>query len=310
MDVWTSTGSAFQLERSADNDADLYELAVQQSYSLPKILLWAIPLLGFIGTVLGMSNAVGSFDQVLGNSDNVEGLKNGLTQVTSGLGTAFDTTYLALVISVIFAFPLNSVERREERLLNQIDGFVREAVMALSPLGEGEIGAMEPGGYGGAASSVKAKQDTPLESLTGLSSEELGAMINEAFENHLPDPSVLVEPAQAYAERLTEATVEKLSPLTNLVRDSVEGIAEARLSIQDQADVIRGSMNSVACDLSQTLKDLDPVLTRLERASGRSFTEVEQMDQLQAMVELRSSIEQLNGYLAQMQARPRRRWWW
>ena len=310
LDVWTSTGSAFQLERSADNDADLYALAVQQSYSLPKILLWAIPLLGFIGTVLGMSNAVGSFDQVLGNSDNVEGLKNGLTQVTSGLGTAFDTTYLALVISVIFAFPLNSVERREERLLNQIDGFVREAVMALSPLGEGEIGAMEPGGYGVASGSAKAKQDTPLESLTGLSSEELGAMINEAFENHLPDPSVLVEPAQAYAERLTEATVEKLSPLTNLVRDSVEGIAEARLSIQDQADVIRGSMNSVAGDLSQTLKELDPVLTRLERASGRSFTEVEQMDQLQAMVELRSSIEQLNGYLAQVQARPRRRWWW
>ena len=62
--------------------------------------------------------------------------------------------------------------------------------------------------------------------------------INSAFENHLPDPSVLVEPAQAYAERLTEATVEKLSPLTNLVRDSVEGIAEARLSLQDQADVI------------------------------------------------------------------------
>ena len=309
LDVWTTTGSAFQLERSADNDADLYELAVQQSYSLPKVLLWAIPLLGFIGTVLGMSNAVGSFDQVLGNADNVEGLKNGLTQVTSGLGTAFDTTYLALVISVIFAFPLNSVERREERLLNQIDGFVREAVMALSPLGEGEIGAMEPWGAGSPGSS-KSKQDTPLESLMGLSSEELGAMINEAFENHLPDPSVLVEPAQAYAERLTEATVEKLSPLTNLVRDSVEGIAEARLSIQDQADVIRGSMNSVAGDLSQTLKDLDPVLTRLERASGRSFTEVEQMDQLQAMVELRSSIEQLNGYLSQLQARPRRRWWW
>ena len=57
----------------------------------------------------------------------------------------------------------------------------------------------------------------------------------------------------------------------------------------------------MAGDLSQTLKELDPVLTRLERASGRSFTEVEQMDQLQAMVELRASIEQLNGYLSQMQ---------
>ena len=65
-----------QLERSADNDADLFELAVQQSYSLPKVLL-GDSLLGFIGTVLGMSTAVGSFDEVLGNADNVEGLKNG-----------------------------------------------------------------------------------------------------------------------------------------------------------------------------------------------------------------------------------------
>ena len=132
LNVWTETGSSFQLERSADNDADLFELAVQQSYSLPKVLLWAIPLLGFIGTVLGMSTAVGSFDEVLGNADNVEGLKNGLTQVTSGLGTAFDTTYLALVVSVIFTFPLNACERLEDRLLSQIDGEVREAVMALS----------------------------------------------------------------------------------------------------------------------------------------------------------------------------------
>ena len=59
LNVWTETGSAFQLERSADNDADLFELAVQQSYSLPKVLLWAIPLLGFIGTVLGMSSCCG-----------------------------------------------------------------------------------------------------------------------------------------------------------------------------------------------------------------------------------------------------------
>ena len=52
---------------------------------------------GFIGTVIGMSQAVGSFDAVLSNADNVDGLKDGLVQVTGGLGTAFDTTFLALV---------------------------------------------------------------------------------------------------------------------------------------------------------------------------------------------------------------------
>ena len=96
--VWDTTGSSFQLARAADSDVELYELSMSSSFSLPKVLLWAIPLMGFIGTVIGMSQAVGSFDAVLSNADNVDGLKNGLVKVTGGLGTAFDTTYLALVI--------------------------------------------------------------------------------------------------------------------------------------------------------------------------------------------------------------------
>ncbi|MFZ9148960.1 MAG: MotA/TolQ/ExbB proton channel family protein [Vulcanococcus sp.] len=303
LDVWSSTGSSFQLERSADSDVELYELSSQSSFSLPKVLLWAIPLLGFIGTVIGMSSAVGSFDAVLSNADNVDGLKNGLTKVTSGLGTAFDTTYLALVVSVIFTFPLNACERLEDRLLSQIDGQVREAVMALSPTGDGEI----PDAPAGSGARNQAKSEA-LEQLTGLASDDLGALISDAFEKHLPDPSVLVEPAQAYADQLTQATLEKLAPLTNLVRDSVEGVAEARLSLQDQADVIRGSMDGLSQELNQSLQALEPVLTRLERLSTGTYTEAERIDQVQALVELRRSIETLNASVARLEP-ARRRWW-
>ena len=302
LDVWRSTGSAFQLERSADSDVELYELSSQSSFSLPKVLLWAIPLLGFIGTVIGMSSAVGSFDAVLSNADNVDGLKNGLTKVTSGLGTAFDTTYLALVVSVIFTFPLNACERLEDRLLSQIDGEVREAVMALSPTGDGEI----PDGPE-ATGTKPQPQAEAIEQLTGLASEDLGALISDAFEKHLPDPSVLVEPAQAYANQLTEATLEKLAPLTNLVRDSVEGVAEARLSLQDQADVIRGSMDGLSQELNQSLQAMEPVLRRLEQLSTSSYTETERIDQVQALVELRRSIETLNASVARLEP-ARRRW--
>ena len=302
LDVWRSTGSSFQLERSADSDVELYELSSQSSFSLPKVLLWAIPLLGFIGTVIGMSSAVGSFDAVLSNADNVDGLKNGLTKVTSGLGTAFDTTYLALVVSVIFTFPLNACERLEDRLLSQIDGEVREAVMALSPTGDGEI----PDAPGYADVRTKSQGDA-IEKLTGLASEDLGVLISDAFEKHLPDPSVLVVPAQAYAEQLTQATLEKLTPLTNLVRDSVEGISEARLSLQDQADVIRGSMDGLSRELNQSLRALEPVLHRLERLSTGSHAETERIDELQALVDLRRSIESLNASLARLEP-TRRRW--
>ena len=280
LDVWESTGSAFQLERAADGDVDLYELSMSSSFSFPKLLLWAIPLTGFIGTVIGMSQAVGSFDAVLSNADNVDGLKDGLVQVTGGLGTAFDTTFLALVISVFLAFPLTLCEKIEDRLLSQIDGVVRDGVLSLSPLGSGEIASQSGegtgGGAGGGTSEKTPDKPTPKE----IFGDDIAGLISDAFEKHLPDPSVLVEPAQAYAEKLTEATIEKLSPLTTIVRDSVEGVSEARLSLQEQTDIIRNAMNLLAGELSDLLA---------ENRIG-----IDQKAQLRSLIELKESIDLLN----------------
>ena len=82
--------------------------------------------------------------------------------------------------------------------------------------GDGEIAAPagENSGGGGGGQGLWDKP-TPKE----IFGDDIAGLISDAFEKHLPDPSVLVEPAQAYAETLTEATIEKLSPLTNLVRD-------------------------------------------------------------------------------------------
>ena len=307
LSVWGSTQSSFQLERSVDGDAELYELAQERSYSLVKVLMWAIPILGFIGTVIGMSQAVGSFDAVLGNSDNVDGLKAGLTKVTSGLGTAFDTTYLALVISVLLSFPMIYMERQEEQLLNGVDGEVRGLVMALSPSGESAGGA-GGGGFGAGAGQV-AKAPGPLD----LQADELSELITGAFEQFLPDPSVLVAPAQRYADQLTEATLTKLEPLTQVVRDAVEGVAEARLSLQEQAHQIRSSMDGVAADLNQSVRDLQPLLRELQAASKLSAVLGEDLDQLKATVELRRAIEALNANLQELTLERQRRrgpgWW-
>jgi len=272
LDVWESTGSSFQLERSADTDNDLFELSMVSSYSFPKVLLWAIPLTGFIGTVIGMSQAVGSFDVVLSNADNVDGLKDGLVQVTGGLGTAFDTTFLALVSSVILAFPLSVCEKKEDQLLSQIDGVVRDTIMTLSPTGEDVDRS-------GKASLAEASKDT----FDGNLSEA----ISDAFEKHLPDPSVLVEPARAYADAIAEASVDKLSPLTELVRDSVEGVSEARLSLQEQSVMIQ--------------RCVDILKEELTEMSIERKTKSENSQQLQAIMELRQAIEQLNGTMLQNQ---------
>jgi biopolymer transport protein ExbB/TolQ len=308
LSVWRTSRSSFQLERAADADSDLYLLAMQNSYSLVKVLLWAIPILGFIGTVIGMSQAVGSFESVLGNSDNVDGLKAGLTTVTTGLGTAFDTTYLALVISVLLAIPINSTERSEDQLLNAIDTRVRDAVLVLSPTGESA--GSSPGG------TTRTGGHAVLAPLN-LQSSELGALINEAFEQHLPDPSVLVQPAQQYAEQLTAAALDKLNPLTTLVRDSVEGVAEARLSLQEQAQMIRGSMDGAAQELNGSLQQLQPLLAELKSASSLAAVLGEELSTLKASVELRRSIDRLSAQLLQLEQlqrqqlqRQQRRWPW
>jgi hypothetical protein len=259
--------------------------------------------------VIGMSQAVGSFDAVLGNSDNVDGLKAGLTKVTSGLGTAFDTTYLALVISVLLSFPMIYMERQEEQLLNRVDGEVRGLVMALSPSGESAGGAGGGGGGLGAGGGQVAKAPGPLD----LQADELSELITGAFEQFLPDPSVLVAPAQRYADQLTEATLTKLEPLTQVVRDAVEGVAEARLSLQEQAHQIRSSMDGVAADLNQSVRDLEPLLRELQAASKLSAVLGEDLDQLKATVELRRAIEALNANLQELTLERQRRrgpgWW-
>jgi hypothetical protein len=197
------------------------------------------------------------------------------------------------------------LERQEEQLLNSIDGDVRGLVMALSPLGE------SAGGGRGPTAGFSASQNVAVAAPLDLKASELGELINEAFEQFLPDPSVLVAPAQQYADQLVEATLTKLDPLTTLVRHSVEGVAEARLSLQEQAQLIRSTMDGAASQLNQSVRDLEPLLRDLQLAAKLSTVLSEDYDQLKATVELRRAIQSLNANLTLLQQRAdaSRSWW-
>ncbi|NDC10298.1 MAG: hypothetical protein EBZ75_13340, partial [Oxalobacteraceae bacterium] len=99
---------------------------IMGSYIMVRAFLWAIPLLGFIGTVVGLSHAISgmSFGQV----EDVSAIMGSINAVTSGLGTAFDATLLGLVFAVSLNFPLNSLAKHEEETLNDIDAFCNEVL--------------------------------------------------------------------------------------------------------------------------------------------------------------------------------------
>jgi hypothetical protein len=116
--------------------------AVESSYTLLNVFIWAIPILGFIGTVIGISAAVGAFSGSLEQAQDISVLKDSLNNVTSGLAVAFDTTLVALVMSMLVMFPSSSLRKAEEDLLSSVDEYCNENL--LKRLSDGRE-AGEPG---------------------------------------------------------------------------------------------------------------------------------------------------------------------
>lgn len=90
---------------------------MESSYGIIRYLAWSIPSIGFIGTVLGISGALANADQAAAGD---------ISAVTSMLGTAFDTTLVALLLSIILMFQLHLTQQKDESMIFQIQDYVFE----------------------------------------------------------------------------------------------------------------------------------------------------------------------------------------
>ncbi len=133
--------SAAEVATVISSQSDIDANGVESSYTLLKVFIWAIPILGFIGTVIGISAAVGGFSGALDQAADIEVLKGALGNVTGGLATAFDTTLLALLMSMLVMFPASSMQKSEEDLLNWVDEYCNENL--LKRLNDGREGAID-----------------------------------------------------------------------------------------------------------------------------------------------------------------------
>lgn len=76
--------------------------------SMVRYVIWAIPSIGFIGTVRGIGDALGQAHKA------VEG---DIIGVTASLGVAFNSTFIALVISIFIMFLMHQLQLLQERLV-------------------------------------------------------------------------------------------------------------------------------------------------------------------------------------------------
>lgn len=104
-------------------------------YSFVRLVVWAVPILGFLGTVVGITIAIANLSP--------QALEASLPQVTSGLGTAFDTTALALALSMVLMFVQYAVDRKETTLVSQVDQRVEaELIGRFEEISDGPDGQL------------------------------------------------------------------------------------------------------------------------------------------------------------------------
>jgi hypothetical protein len=174
---------------------ELESVRVNAGYSMVRIIIWAIPILGLLGTVIGITIAVANL--------NPETLEESMTKVTHGLGVAFDHTATALSLTMLLMFVKSGVERLEDRLLERVDERVsQELVGRFQSTGAVEqVGALAP---------TQASQQIvdAIESLAGKHAEAWKSTVDDAHEQWL---EVSVAAAKTIKQALTDAVQENLA---------------------------------------------------------------------------------------------------
>jgi len=165
------------------------------SFALSRFMVWAIPILGFIGTVWGISNGIAHFSDAMTATNSVTDvssmLKDNLPLVTNSLATAFDTTLLALLLSVPLMMTMISLEKREEAYLIQLD---QQWFHEIKPRLEYEVSGLSAGatvttvgGTNMAPVQSVANEIKTLSTQVGALQETMEDLYEMIFESRLSD---------------------------------------------------------------------------------------------------------------------------
>lgn len=104
-----ATGASIQeVSESVRDECDTESQRLDSELSMIRYIAWAIPSIGFIGTVRGIGDALANAHKA------VEG---DIAGVTASLGVAFNSTFIALLISILIMFLSYQLTLQQERLV-------------------------------------------------------------------------------------------------------------------------------------------------------------------------------------------------
>lgn len=207
------------------------------SYGIVKVFLWAIPIMGFIGTVVGIGQAIGGFGAVFGAGEggDMSQIKEPLLAVLSSMAVAFDTTLLALVVSILLSFPASSLQGMEDDLVSDVDEYCVDHLLKR----------LNDGGSGGEASgSDPAALKAIGDALASSQKDMLGRFetVQKGMAENLGN--------QTKRHEMVAAAIEK----------QMEAIDQRTEKYEKKLD---RSLDSQVASLAEGIKNLNAVLKEL-----------------------------------------------
>lgn len=222
--MWLEQKDVARISNWASAESSRDTSASDSSYALARVLIWAIPILGFIGTVQGLGSAVSGFSQFLAGAAELSQIKDAIARVTIGLGVAFDTTFLALILVTFLMFPLSTVQRREENLFVEIDIYLDDNVISRFP----------------------SPESKPIVI------ENLEDSIEAAFRRYIPDPDRYDEVFTRSIERAAGTVEEKFATLVKHYEAALQELGTGlSASLTNVGDSLQKAMIKVAGDMRE-----------------------------------------------------------
>jgi biopolymer transport protein ExbB/TolQ len=291
----SADGLEDQLRQLADND----EAESHSSYSLVRIVTSTIPILGFLGTVIGITRAVAELAQIVGEIS----FEQAINSVVSGLSVAFDTTALALALSIVLMFAMFFVSRWEVRRLADV-----ETAADAELIGRFRVDRSDD--------DVNVLLIRNMAKEVVGSSEELVRLQAEIWQQSLDSASerwndLTVTTEHQLETALTRALQASIEVHTNKLKEAEE-VAEGRVgrywqdmigTMDKQIDVIKEQYSELRRqgDVMTQAVDATGRIVQLEQSLNQNLAALRQSNKFdEAVNTLAAAISVLNAKLGQI----------
>ncbi len=250
------------LRRRAEADRQRSMVA----YLIPKFLVWAMPIFGFIGTVLGIGGAVTGLTATVKGVESVDKLGGALGDVAGFLGVAFNTTLVALAMSFIALLVQTLVQRQELQVLADVEDYLTYRLQSRIRTETQDVRIENL--LREALTDMKNLQQRMGEEQQERASIGMQTMMsaNDSLKDALGSIPDLMQQATKSSAELMEATRDKLEEMSKSIRNNLgAGIVELVEKLED-AVTKQAEMGE------ETMRSLDANAEQLGRQLGSGFT--------------------------------------